>query len=227
MSRPELRTRMLDTLFSHRPILARLLAAPMLAEREQYLRYLLAQNKCRSHVKSAASMLTNVVETMELTSPRSVRHAEIEEASRRWVAAKPWRVPRLVSPDKSKRFMMHGVGWLRFLELLDEDTTPAVPFEEILSAYVTHLVKVRRLQPSSIKSYREKTCAFLRWLGIHRSDFSAVTPDDVAQYLSAQRQQGLKIGSVATLAQRLRGFFRFAEQQGIPSVRYPTPSTRL
>jgi integrase/recombinase XerD len=204
---------MIDTLFSQRPHLARQLSAPMLVEREQYLRHLMEKNACKSHIKSAASMLLNVIEFLEFDSPRMICLTEIEEASRRWVSAKPWRWPRLASPDISRRFVMYGAGWIRFLELLEDQVAPVVPFEEILIAYVTHLVKVRGLQPSTVKSYREHTAAFLKWLGPRQPEFSAVTSEDAAQYLTGCREQGLKIGTIATLGQRLRGFFRFAEDR--------------
>jgi integrase/recombinase XerD len=216
---PDQRLRMIDTLFSSRPILSRQFAAPLLAEREEFLNHLLQQNKCRSYIKSTASMLVNVIEYLDLNQRRTVSLMEIKEASSRWVLAKPWRVPRRVVRETSKRFIMNGACWLRFLQLLEEPERKPIPFEDLLIAYISYIMKVRRLLPTSVKSYREHTTAFLRWLGSRYSSFAEVTPDAVEEYVAVLREHGLTVASLATLTQRLRGFFRFAESRGVTPYR--------
>src|SRR5258705_10493492 len=61
------------------------LAAPVLAEREQYLAYLLENGVSRSSVRSTACTLMHLVRLLDLHSMRAVHISEIEQASARWI----------------------------------------------------------------------------------------------------------------------------------------------
>jgi integrase/recombinase XerD len=61
------------------------LTAPVLAEREQYLAYLLENGVSRPSVRSTACILMHLVRLLDLHSMRAVHISEIEQASARWI----------------------------------------------------------------------------------------------------------------------------------------------
>src|SRR5258708_36194120 len=59
--------------------------APVLAEREQSLAYLLENGVSRPSVRSTACTLMHLVRLLDLHSVRAVHISEIEQASARWI----------------------------------------------------------------------------------------------------------------------------------------------
>jgi hypothetical protein len=76
---------MIESIFVFKSTRSRQREAPLFREREQYLSYMLDQGVSKQRLRTIASMLLHVIRLMELTGPRVVDSAEIQEASQRWL----------------------------------------------------------------------------------------------------------------------------------------------
>src|SRR5262249_49639325 len=62
------------------------------------------------------------------------------------------------------------------------------------------------------RSYRLLT--FLRWFGDQQKSLRSVSLRDIDEYLAFKKRQGWSVTTIATAAQTLRSFFRYAEPRG-------------
>jgi hypothetical protein len=92
----------IDRVFNWSRVRHAQLAAPVLAEREQYLAYLLENGVSRPSVRSTACTLMHLVRLLDLHSMRAVHISEIEQASARWIVDPSAHVTRLVGPSPLK-----------------------------------------------------------------------------------------------------------------------------
>lgn len=192
-------------------------SAPLLNERERYLTHLLQIGRDTVHVRAVGAYLIHIVRTMELTSLRDVEASEIEEAGVRWAN---YRGPerRSKRPDTSPtRFMQIARQWLRFHDSLSPP--PAQPFDWCLVGFRDSL-ESRGLVAITIRSYVNQVQNFLRWASKRHNALSALSVDDVDDYLASYREAGQRLLTIATRCTALRAFFIVAEERGwcLPAI---------
>ena len=74
------------------------------------------------------------------------------------------------------------------------------------------------MQSRSIASCRSCVSVFFRWAATRQPDVSSITSSDIDEFLTRLRQEGFTAASVATVCQRLRTFFRYAEERGLSKL---------
>ena len=75
---------MIENLFVHRATIDKHKDAPLLNEREDYLRHLEKEEKCRRSVQNAATLMLDVIRVMKITVLRQVNMNEIALAAKLW-----------------------------------------------------------------------------------------------------------------------------------------------
>src|ERR1035441_10091160 len=108
----------IDRVFSWSRIRHAQLTAPVLAEREQYLAYLLDNGVSRPSVRSTACLLMHLVKLLDLHSMRTVHISEIEQAADRWVVDPLTHVTRHVSAKSLENFTQAACRWFQFHKAL-------------------------------------------------------------------------------------------------------------
>src|SRR5215472_16630254 len=75
---------MTENLYVKQATIAKHKKAPLLNAREDYLRQLARDEKCRRSIQDAATVMLDVIRVMEMTALRQVSMSEIALAAERW-----------------------------------------------------------------------------------------------------------------------------------------------
>jgi site-specific recombinase XerD len=204
---------MIDSVFLIESLREKHRNAPLLAERERYLTYLLQIGGHRAHVREIANMLLTVIQVLKLDSTRPVGMDEILQGCERLVNdSSPCR-SRGLGLASRPRFRRAAVNWLRFRGALLTTPKQVPKFDSVLSDFLNAMHSPRGLAFETLKSYRRRISEFLNWLQTRCSELSHVRAIDIEEYLDAKRSHGLSRHSVAAHCSTLRTFFGYAEQQ--------------
>ena len=202
----------IDRVFNWSRVRHAQLAAPVLAEREQYLAYLLENGVSRPSVRSTACTLMHLVRLLDLHSMRAVHIYEIEQASARWIVDPSAHVTRLVGPKSFEHFTKAACRWFRFHNALVENRS-----DDPLDSYLYEFLdsqREKRLSTATIRSRRAVVSDLFSWMRFHGMPLSQMTAGDVEGYMEGKRAAGCKPRTIAGICNRLRSFFRYAELRG-------------
>ena len=185
--------------------------APLLLEREQYLRYLLERGFKRNVIRCTAAYLIHIIRIMQLTELRTVHREEIEAAGKAWAAyGGPLR--RNNSKGSPEVFVRIARCWFRFHGQLFSPKPPD-PFRDIQRDFAQSL-RGRGLAGPTVHGYTFRAHSFLRWYGERHDNLASVSLRDVDEYLSSKRNEGWSVRTMASTCQGLRSFFSYAELRG-------------
>ena len=204
---------LLNSVFLIESVRAKHRQAPLFAERERYLTYLVEIGTRREHVRNVAAMLLHVVRLLNLNSSRPVGMSEILQGCKRWVDdsnARRHRRPGLASPYTFQRV---ATNWLRFQGALITSPKHIPPFGVLLAEFLNGIRSERGLASETLRSYRVRILDFLNWLQPRRPEFLHVRASDIEDYFEAKRANGWLRSSVAAHCSALRMFFEYAERQ--------------
>lgn len=205
---------MIESIFQLKWVVTRHKQAPLLKEREQFLAHCQQQGTSHKAVHNMAPELIAVIRLLRLKELREVSLEEIKEAAKVW-AEEQRSNPRARSYAKSASyFIFVAKKWLRFHRKLKLPAPPRGRFADELDDFVAFMATEQGLSPVSIDSHRWKTSKFLDWFASRHRLLSAVTLDDVDEFLVFKANNGWNRESVSTAAQALRSFFRQAERRG-------------
>ena len=110
--------------------------APLLQEREAFLKYLLEQGTSVAALRGVAWQLLNVIRLMKLTRLREVQLDEIEKAAQRW-ARQQRTNPLAHSYGSSATFFVYvAKKWLRFAGVLKKPTVPRLWFADEVEEFL-------------------------------------------------------------------------------------------
>jgi len=204
-----------NELFERNYTRRKMVAAPLLKERIEYIKYWKERGATRFTQREIAVYELHIIRYLSFSQIRTVTIVEIKNAALVW--AKEEKIPgRTASYSKyaEQRFVRFAYGWLRFMKCLEEEKE-IYPFEDRVTEYIDHLVNVRGYANSTSKArYSILKNAFLT-LGERCDDLSQVTPADIDHVIMSTHEDGQKSRkTVSCLASVLRSFFRHAEQQG-------------
>jgi len=183
-------------------------AAPLAQIRNDFLEHLAKQGHALGTIHSAARDIFGVAERIDITPPAKVTLAAIEAAVDEWM-----RADQRVSQIVRARILTAAKAWLRFSGLFVESKQPQ-PFTEHLGQFTRYMRDEQGLASPTISSRFVTVHGFLSWLDAEKRAFSEVALTDVDRYLTSKGKHVWRRRTVATNAQRLRTFFRYAEQQG-------------
>lgn len=205
---------MLETLLQIPFFLNRHREAPLLKEREVFLRYLRQQGTSRAALLSLSNELLHVVRLLQLDRMKDVSLQEIRCAADCFVREEQSN-PRARSYRHTGTFFIYAAKkWLRFHGRLRMPSPPPVPFAEQLDQFARYMREEQGLSPYSVGSHCSKTSMFLRWIGERRRSLGTMTVEDVDDFLASLGKNGWNRKSVSVAAQALRAFFRYAWIRG-------------
>jgi integrase/recombinase XerD len=188
--------------------------APLLEEREMFLRHLQQQGTSRVPLRILSNELLHIIRLLRLDSMRDVSLDEIRRAADRFVREQQSN-PRARSYRRTGSFFVYAAKkWLGFHGRLRIPAPPRIPFAESLDQFARYMRAERGFSRYSIDSHCSKTSMFLRWVGGRRRSLATVRVEDVDDFLAHIGRNGWNRKSVSVAAQALRAFFRYAEIQG-------------
>jgi site-specific recombinase XerD len=205
---------MLETLRQIPFFLNRYREAPLLEERDMFLRHLEQQGTSRNALLSISNELLHIVRLLRLGRMRDVSLDEIRRAAERFVLEEQSN-PRARSYGHTAGFFMYAAKkWLRFHGCLKMPAPPQIPFAENLDQFARYMREEQGLSPYSVNSHCSKTSMFLRWVGDRRRSLATVTVEDVDDFLAHLGRNGWNRKSVSVATQALRAFFHCAGIRG-------------
>lgn len=206
---------MIESIYSSRKVQIEHMTAPLLGEREKYLRHLRALGKNPKELRHKARMLLHVMRIMKFTSPRYVSEAEIKVAGQCWaLEIEPTRMRR-GNKSSAARFICVARDWMRFQLLLPVPTSLEHWYDTILREFTCALRSTNRLSSRTVQEhYSDRARRFLSWMSNRYQDLQSIRLEDVDDYVNEKLMSGLKPCSVKCDCQSLSIFFRFAESRG-------------
>jgi len=205
---------MLETLFERAFSLKRHRDAPLLKEREEFLRRLLQQGTSRAALRNLFGELIHVARLLRLQQLRDVSAEEIQRAARRW-ARQQRSNPKAHSHGNTASFFIYAAKtWLRFHGCLKVRRTPQMRFADQLGDFARYMTEEQGLSPQSVRSHCWKTSKFLVWVEERHRSLVRVSVEDVDEFLAMKGAAGWNRKSVSVAAQALRAFFRYAQTRG-------------
>lgn len=190
-------------------------AAPLVEQRERYLRHLKELGASRGTLLKCANNQLSLIRLLNLQENDRVSIHRIEAVATIWSRPKGRRGNRPASSKARTRFVSRGIQWLRFLGWLDEPEHEQHPHHTKVAIFEKWLREERGLSTATIQDYCRKTDHFFFWLAGKSIPLSAVRMTDIDDVIAAEHRRGVwSRRTIHDYAQRLRPFFLFAEARG-------------
>jgi integrase/recombinase XerD len=189
----------------------RYLKAPLLAERESYLRFLASQGRSRTKLRDAAGYMIRVIEQLKLKNLRPFTVVELRRAAHAWSRRNGTFLPK--TNYGRAAFLHYARGWLRFHGKLIEARKWNEPLDNRVELYRRYLRVELGFATRTIDNRTWNLNRFLSWLGNDGTSLRFVTVAHVERYLDFLSTQGWKQMTISSAADHLKVFFRFAERK--------------
>lgn len=199
---------MLESIYSHgaysRKALAFHLAAPLLEERERFLRYLQKEGATQGTLKRVEQGLLKTIRYFGLKKLRDVGVEEVQRVCACWQR----RNHANWTPD----FFWTAKRWLRFQGRLRLPAPPRAAYLDKVNEF-TQFLKEQGLSPETVRWRRLASLFFLQWLSAEHRRLRSVSVNDVDEFFSYKKvTRAWSPGTIANAAAALRSFFRYAER---------------
>ena len=205
---------MFEDLFTDRDKIASYRAAPLFEERLRYLVHCTEVGARRCNLRTIAAHQVNLVHLLDLQVGDRVSVSRIEAAAGQWSLPGGRRCSRAARPDARQRFFGHAVRWLRFLELLDEPPATQHVHAGNVAVFAAWMRSERGWAEATICGCCHTVDRFFDWLDERGVALASVGITDIDQAVARYHAHDYSRVTIHDYAQRLRTFFRFAEQQG-------------
>jgi integrase/recombinase XerD len=191
---------------------ARYRAAPLVEQRERYLRHLKELGTSRSTLRKCANDQLSFIRLLNLQGDDQASIHRIEAAAIIWSRPKGRRCNRPASAKARARFVSRGIQWLRFLGWLNEPEHERHPHHVVVAIFEKWLREERGLSDATIQSYCHAADHFFIWLAAKGTPLVAVQIADIDDAVAAEHKRGAwNRRTTHDYAQRLRAFFLYAE----------------
>ena len=189
--------------------------APLAEYRLRYLEHLKETGATRSTLRKSANDQLGVVRLLDLRAGDRVSVSEIEAAAMKWSRPGGRRCGWQASPKAKTKFVGHAVRWLRFMGWIDEPEEERHPYCAEVAAYEAWMRGERGLSEETIRDYCGAADQFFDLLTASDVPLASVTITDIDGAIAAKNARGTwSRRTMHDYAQRLRAFFRFAEDRG-------------
>jgi site-specific recombinase XerD len=186
-------------------------AAPLVEQREGYLRHLQELGTSRSTLRKCANDQLSLIRLLDLPGDDRAIH-RIEAAATIWCQSNGRRCNRPASSKARTRFVSRGIQWLRFLGWLDEPEHEHHPHHAEVAIFEKWLREERGLSDATTQSYCRAADHFFVWLAGNGTPLAAVQIGDMDDAVAAEHKRGAwSRRTIHDYAQRLRAFFLYAE----------------
>lgn len=205
---------MLETLFEVERTLSRHRDAPLLAEREAFLKHRHEQGTSRSALRHMSSALLNITTGLHMEQLRTVDMGEIQEAARRWARKQRFNPRVRTYIHCVNYFVFTAKRWLLFLGKLNVPIVPRPRFADQIDDFARFMTEEQGLTPQSVKMQSFRAATFLAWFARRHRSVKAMRLDDVDEYLALRAKGGWSRKTIAAVAGGIRAFLKYAERQG-------------
>jgi integrase/recombinase XerD len=209
---------MFDKLFERTHALNRQLAGPLVEERQRYLLHCAAQGMKIATLKTTAHYLMIVADYLALgtSSDSPVSLEAIENAAERWAKREP-KPPRMRKDRYARlRFICFATRFLNFVGRIETAAVIQTPFDDLLAGYTRYMRHERGLSECTIELRHYVVRDFLKRICDGGLSLRTVNVDQIDGILAEKVTAGRYARvTVQTCASSLRGFFRYAETQGL------------
>ena len=205
---------MFETLFKYPGVLARHRGGPFTDLRERFLIHCADQGLAQATLLHVADELMVIAGRIDLTGECPISLAEIEAAADEWSRYQKRRHRAHCQKWSRERFIQTAVSWLRFLGRFQESEHQQRPYEHIVQDFASFMRNERGLSEVTVGGRCWQVNKFLDWLNSQDRSFDEVVLQDVDAFLAGNGKTGWGRVSVATSANALRSFFRYAEMRG-------------
>ena len=223
---------MFEELFVRPSTIKRYLEAPLLEERRRYLQHISDSGAKPPTLRSTAADQLRLIRLLDLQKGDRVSVARVEAAAEEWSC--PGLFPyRRRAKDKTRTgFIGHCVGWLRYLQWLEEPEKVHHGHTFEIGAFAGWMRGDRGLSEATVRGYCEAADEFFHWLAASGTPLASVKVNDIDQAIAEKNARGTcSRTTIRIYAERLRAFFRFAEDRAwctaglaegiIPAHNYP------
>jgi len=201
---------MLEKLFKSPDVVARHKKAPYVAEREIYLKHCAQQGFSQTTLGVRACELRVIACELSRHPELRISPKQIEAAANRWARKQHSRGRASSQRWSCKFFIAVATQWLRFLGRLREPAPKPAPFTNLIKDFSCWMERERAFSPETIKNQCHTVGQFLNWYELRRGAISEVRPSDIDAFLKTYSAKSYCRASMATIASRLRCFFRYA-----------------
>jgi len=203
----------IEELYTRKDALKRHRSAALVNEREQFLLHLVRHGTSRINVQNVALYLVLAIRVLKLESLRDIEQQEIEGAIHQYWGHRLSPRSCFSGCHSAYRLRYAVTKWLRFHGRLKSVVSPREPFQERLSDF-TEFMKSMPLMSSTIDTHRRHALSFLRWFSTHKKSLSRASCADSDKFIAAKTSAGWAAATLASTAQSVRAFFRYAETRG-------------
>ena len=206
---------MFEHLFTRPSTIRRYQTAPLADDRLRYLIHCAQAGVERGMLCRIAVSQLHLVRLLDLKAGKGGSMSRVEAAARAWSRPRVRRYGRPASHKATVEFVGRSVRWLRFLGWLEEHKNVRHPHSAEVAAYAAWMRGERGVSEATVRGCCVAADEFFDWLAASDIPLASVTITDIDQANAAKtaRKTYSRV-TIRTHAQRLRAFFRFAEDQG-------------
>lgn len=186
--------------------------APLLKEREAYLRYLQASARPTQYLQKTATTMLHLIRVLQLTELRRIEIVEIKNAATKWAAEDTWQRRLRGRQTAADRFTYAAQGWFRFHNLLAVPRRPHYWFDSELAEF-RNAISANGLKPVTCESRLCQIRQFLTWIAPKRASVNTITVSDIDDYIDERLKRNLSPQSLDSDYRALQLFFRYAEKR--------------
>ena len=205
---------MFNDLFIRRGIIARYHAAPLFDERLSYLAHCAQGGARRKSLRTIAAYQVNLIHLLDLHEGERVSLTQIEAATVQWSLPGGRRCRQTAEPAQGRRFFSHAVRWLRFIDMLEEPEWARHSHTGEVATFTAWMRKERGWSEDTVQGCCGTVDCFFDWLDEWGIALASVEIVDIDRAVVRWHARDLSRVTIHDYVQRLRAFFRFAEQQG-------------
>lgn len=197
---------MFESILKRPSALARHRRAPLLEERTCFLEHLLKQGTSRKCVRAVAARLLHVIELLKLGKSGNVTIECVHVAADRWAQQQRRHLQLGRTQYSRAHFFFVAKKWLRFLGRLEAPATSELGFGGELADFARFIADQKGLSNRTVNSYSWFVAKFLAWLAHQARPLSAVTVEDVDDFMRFRGESGWSRWALASAACALRAF---------------------
>ena len=205
---------MLEKLFKYPAVLRRHKDAPFLEERERYLLHRANEGCAQATLIRISRELFWVARYFkgdEKTS-RAITPEEIQKVAEKW-ARKQCNSGRAKDQKWSRQlFSQVSTDWFQFLGRLQKPVPREAWYASLIQDFATFMACERGLSPNTIRNQCWHVEQFLHWYQSQDCKIASVKVSDIDRFLRTYGAERWSRVSMASNANALRSFFRYAEK---------------
>ena len=196
---------MFENLYKDPATIAKYQRAPLLEDRERYLRSVVASVAVRDVARRVARAQLVLMPLLSLPDADiPIRLATVERSVQEWCRSRS----RVSAAD----FRCHALRWLRFLGWLDEPPRDTHPHVRQVETFAAWMRDERGLSEATVGNCLYSSHRFFAWAARLNLVLADIAIGDVDAYRAERiAAGGLRRTSARAAAERLRSLVRFAE----------------